>query len=381
MDIVKKIILKTILVILFFLVLGLNTVEVLAQDANKKKNFLPVECSPERAIYKPTETLILIYLDQDLYKLPGSDAEEIAKAIFYEFTYIRENKSSPFNAILVDGKLEYTSCNFIDSTVNIAGVDEGAFILGTYGQVSMPKVQEIVDMYKIKNVMEATLVSSDNTKNTVVALANIKKCNEGCKKLTLVKEGLKAREYEIEVDNPNYATSVRQQEQLSFSIKVKNNSLYPLYAEGSNILVISPTKKGLSNLYHSSWPSTNRVATLSGPLLPGAETILTATLGSPLLPGKYSETLQFKVGNKKISKPFAVKFTVEKDNLKLAKIVPKGGAPFANIRQTPSLRGNLVGKVDAGEYVIVRGYKGAWVKIELKEGKVAWVYKPFVREL
>lgn len=378
---IKQVLIIVIASVFSVLLLPSSIVPVLAEEVVTSTK-LPVHCEWEKGNYKPTQTLVIVTLDPVLTTTSGINAEDLASGLFYETAYVRGNKTSPFNAVIVGREMAYATCNLADYTANVStGVEDGVFVLGVYGDYSKAKLQQFITEKGFTAIKMADLNITDAEKNTTFALGTLKKCDASCSALVPVKASNDVRKYTLEIGSPNYSTSVKQREQLSFSVKIKNTSNYPIYESGINSLQVAPVSKGLSPLYHSSWVSTNIVATLPGILYPGKETLITATLGAPLMYGKYDESMQFKVDNRVVGNLFKISFTVEKDNLKLAKIVPKGGEPYANLRATPALNGQVTGRLGAGTYVIITGYQDAWVKIETKEGKIGWVYKPSIREL
>ncbi len=350
--------------------------------AGSPQTYLPISCDRAKGNYKPTTTLVLVPLNASLVVKAGATAEEIAKALFFEFAFVRGNNVSPINAIVHDGKISYIACNYPDYMTNIVSAnDTGRFIVGISGAVPVKELQSLIDKLKISKLQQAELVSVTDEKNTTIALANEKNCTDLCMGLVANKEGISKREYKLSVEEPNYSKSIRQKELVSFSVKIKNESEFPLYAADAESLVLVSATKGISPMYHSSWLAPSLIARIPGQLLPGESTAISVTLGAPLLPGKYTESLLLKIGAAQIGKPLQLAFSVENDNYKLGRIVTKDGAPFANLRQTPSLKGVIINRLDIGTYVIIKDYQDAWVKIETKEGRVGWVYKPFLREL
>jgi hypothetical protein len=363
---------------------ALTTFGVPAVHAASVENVaLPLSCEPSKGLYKETSIIVVVPLDSLLLNTVGSDAQEFARNLFYEFTYIRENNAAPLNAIVVNGKVYNISCDLKEYQVNVVGGGTtGRYVIGVVGNTGVDEVQSIIDANKFSTVKQASLVMSDEQKNTTIALANEGPCiAEFCKKLVPNKEGITKRAYKLIVGEPNYTKSIRQKEQLSFSLIVRNDGEYPVFSNGIAPLTLQTTKSGVSQLYHSSWVSPGIVSKLTDVLMPNSETTIAVTIAGPLVPGKYSESLQLKLGNTPVGEKIALSFTVESDNLKLGRITSKDTTPYANMRQTPSMNGPIMGKLDVGTYVIIRGYQDAWVKIETKEGRTGWVYKPFIREL
>jgi len=350
--------------------------------ATSTSEYLPISCDRTKGNYRPMTTLVLIPLGDRLAVRAGDSAQSVAKSLFYDFAYVRGNNVAPIHAISHNGEIAYISCDFPDYTANIvSATDTGYFLLGVFGALPVDKVQALIDSYKISKLLQGELVTTADEKNTTIALANTKSCGELCMGLKPNKEGLAQRDYKIKVLETTYSKSVRQKELVSFSVKIKNEGAFPLYADGTSSLYLAPTSKGLSSLYHSSWQAPSIIARIPGLILPGEESAISVTLGAPLLPGKYTETLRLKMTNVLMGDPLPISFTVENDNYKLARIVSKDGSAYANLRNAPSLGSTVLSRIDVGTYVIVKGVQDAWVKIETKEGRVGWVYKPFIRDL
>lgn len=347
---------------------------------NKIVEYLPLSCERTKGNYKPMTTLVVVPLTDDLVVQPGATAQQIATSLYFDLAYVRGNNVAPLNAVAANGEIAFLSCPYPDYLANIVTAsDTGYFVLGVYGNMPVTKVQELIDSYKMTVLLRGDLVLVADEKNTTIALANTEKCDTICKGITQSKEGVTKRALNLSLQEPEYSKSVRQKELVSFIIKIKNEGEFPIYPSGQEALALAPLSKGVSQLYHSSWIAPNLIARLPGMLLPGEESAISVTLGAPLLPGKYSESLVLKSGNSQVGKPMALNFVVENDNYKLGRIISKDGSAFANLRGTPSLKGSIVGRIDVGTYVIVKGYQDAWVKIETKEGRVGWVYKPFIR--
>lgn len=366
------------------ILLGIVLVGILSQFVLMNRAYaaslLPYTCDPNKGLYKETTILTVVPLDSIISKPAGISNDTFAKGLIYEFAYQRGNGTSPLHALLIDGELFSLACPYIDyTTFVVSGVTQGQFIVGTIGAVSGDMLQQIIDTYKITQIKQADIVSLAETK-TPIALANEKNCVI-CSKLIVSAKGTESRDFKLEVSAPNYPKSIRQKEQVSLSIVLNNNGEFPFYGEGSKALQLVATNPSLSVLYHPSWLSPAIVSRISTTLLPGAQTTLAVTIGAPLQPGKYTETFQLKVGNTVVGKPFEVSFTVENDNYKLGKIVSKDDSPYANLRETPSLSGNILVKLDVGTVVIIKEEQDLWIKIETKEGKVGWVYRPFLRAL
>lgn len=350
--------------------------------ANTPQSYLPLSCERSKGNYKPMTTLVIVPLADELVVQPGASAEEVAKSLFFDLAYVRGNNVAPLNAISHNGEIAYLSCDYPDYLANVVTAgDTGYFILGISGQLPVKMVQDLINKLKISTLLQGELVTIADEKNTTIALANTKPCTENCAGLIPNKEGLGKREFKLTVQEPSYSKSVRQKELVSFLVKVKNEGEFPIYPTGNEALLLAPTSSKLSSLYHSSWISPQIIARVPGMILPGEENAISVTLGAPLLPGKYNESLVLKIGNTRIGKPMSLSFTVENDNYKLGIIVSKDGSAFANLRTTASLTGPIAGRLDVGTYVIIRGIEGAWVRIETKEGRVGWVYKPFIRQL
>lgn len=373
---------------IFALMLIAGAVFIASQIANARvfaaspSEYLPVSCERTKGNYRPMTTLVLIPLGDRLAVRVGETAQAAAKSLFYDFAYVRGNNVSPIHAISHNGEIAYLSCDYPDYSANIvSATDTGYFILGVFGALSVDKVQSIIDTLKLTKFQQAEIVTTADEKNTTIALANAKPCGDLCMGLKPSKEGIEKRDYKIKIVETTSSKSVRQKELVSFSVKIKNDGIFPVYADGANSLYLAPTTKNLSQLYHSSWQALTIIAKVPGVILPGEESAISATLGAPLLPGKYSESLQLKMNNIRIGELLPVSFTVENDNYKLAKIVAKDGSPYANLRDAPSLGAKVLSRIDVGTYVIFKGSQDAWVKIETKEGRVGWVYKPFIRIL
>lgn len=348
---------------------------------NKVVEYLPLACERTKGNYKPMTTLVIVSLTGDLVSQPGATAQQIASSLFFDLAYVRGNNVAPLNAIAANGEIAYLSCPYPDYLANIVTAnDTGYFILGVHGQMPTTKVQELINTYKMTTLLRGDLVLVADEKNTTIALANTTKCGVDCLSLVPSKEDITKRALNLSFQEPEYSKSVRQKELVSFIVKIKNEGEFPIYPTGQEALALAPMSKGVSSLYHSSWIAPNLIARLPGMLLPGEESAISVTLGAPLLPGKYSESLTLKSGNTSIGKPMTLNFVVENDNYKLGRIISKDGSAFANLRGTPSLKGSIIGRIDVGTYVIVKGYQDAWVKIETKEGRVGWVYKPFISE-
>ncbi len=342
---------------------------------------LPLTCDRTKGLYKEMTTLVIIPLDKMVAKDPGESDQDLARGIFYDFAYARGNKGSALNALAINGEVYSLSCDYADYLVNIdSGMTQGIFTLGVIGTVPTKEIQSIIDSYKFKTILQASLATAENNKTTTIALANVKNCTI-CQGLKFAKGGIADRDYAITVSDVSVSKSVRQREQVAFSLKIKNTGRFPLYGIGSAPLRLVSLSKGISPVYNSSWVSLSEVARIDTTLLPDAETTISVTLSAPLLPGKYKDTLAIKVGSRIIGKSIPISFTVEKDNLILGRIVSKDGSPFANFHSTPNLKGPVIGRLDVGTYVIIRQYQDAWVKVETKEGKVGWVYKPFLRAI
>jgi hypothetical protein len=351
-------------------------------QSQQDNSVLPFVCDAKKGVYKEMQTMVLIPLDQVLERENGELPVDLVKKMFYEFAYIRGNNTSPLNAVMIDGTIYNLSCDFVDYTTNVvSGGDSGKYIIGVYGKPDVQQLQKVINTYKMSTLMQAALIMTEDNKTTSIALANEEKCTSLCAGLLPNNEGVARRDYRLTVTEPSYAKSIRQKEQLSFSFIIKNDGEFPVYSSGSAVLTLQTTKRDISPLYHASWLSPSVVSKITETLMPGGETTIAVTLAGPLLPGKYAETLQLKVGSIPYGKPFSVSFTVENDNLKLGRITTRDDTPYANFRATPSLQGTIVGKLDVGTYVIIKGYQDAWVKIETKEGRTGWVYKPFIREL
>lgn len=370
------------IIIGLFAVLFVLFIQPVHAETKEPQSYLPINCERSKGNYRPMTTLVVVPLTNNIVKKTGATAEEVAKTLFFDFAYVRGNNVSPLNAISHNGEIAYLSCDYPDYLTNVVSAEEtGYFIIGVSGAMPLKEIQTIIDTLKLSSFQHADLVTVSDEKNTTIALANVKKCEALCMGLKQNLQGLGKREFKLLVQEPTYSKSVRQKELVSFSVKVKNEGEFPIYATGSESLYLSSASKGISPLYHSSWLAPGLIARIPGTLLPGDETAIAVTLGAPLRPGKYSETLLLKVGNVQIGKPMALSFSVENDNYKLGRIVSKDGADFANLRQTPSLNGAISSRLDIGIYVIIKDFQDAWVKIETKEGRVGWVYKPFIREL
>jgi hypothetical protein len=344
--------------------------------------YLPISCDRTKGNYKPMTTLVLIPLGDRLAVRVGESAQDVAKSLFFDFAYVRGNNVAPIHAISHNGEIAYLSCDYPDYSANIvSATDTGYFMLGVFGAIPVDKIQSIIDTLKLTKFQQAELVTTADEKNTTIALANTKPCGDLCMGLKPSKDGVEKRDFKLKIVETTSSKSVRQKELVSFSVKVKNEGIFPIYAEGVNSLYLAPTTKKLSQLYHSSWQAPTLIAKIPGLILPGEESAISATLGAPLLPGKYTESLQLKMGNIRIGDLLPVSFTVENDNYALAKIVSKDGSQYANLRDAPSLGSKVLSRIDVGTYVILKGSQDAWIKIETKEGRVGWVYKPFIREL
>lgn len=346
------------------------------------QTYLPLTCERSKGNYKPMTTLVIVPLSDSMVVQAGATAEEVAKSLFFDLAYVRGNNVAPLNAISHNGEIAYLSCNYPDYLVNIVTAnDTGYFFLGVYGALPVKEVQTIIDKLGITSLQQGELVKIADEKNTTIALGNSMKCGDICMGLVESKEGIAKRDDKITVEEPMYSKSIRQKELVSFIVKVKNSGEFPMYPTGNEALALVPNSRKISSLYHSSWVAPTLIARIPGLLLPGEESAISVTLGAPLLPGKYNETLLLKIGNTQVGKSMVLTFTVENDNYKLAKIVSKDGASFANLRSTPNLKGQIINRLDINTIVIIKGYQDAWVKIETKEGRVGWVYKPVVREL
>ncbi|MCC7304613.1 SH3 domain-containing protein [bacterium] len=357
------------------------TMDPVFAETREPQSFLPIACERSKGNYRPMTTLVLVQVTDRLAIKTGATAEEIAKSLFFDFAYVRGNNVSPINAISHNGEIAYLSCDFPDYLTNVVSADDtGNYIMAISGAVPVKEVQEIINKLKLSKLQQAELVTVSDEKNTTIALANVKTCTQLCMGLSASKEAISQRAYEVSVGEPTYSKSVRQKELVSFSVKVKNDGEFPIYSTGKDSLYLAPHGPGLSRLYHSSWLAPSVIVRTPGLLLPGEETALAVTLGAPLLPGKYGESLVLKIGNTQIGKPIDITFTVENDHYKLGRIISRDGADFVNLRQTPSLSGSIINRLDIGIYVIIRGYQDAWVKIETKEGRTGWIYKPFISE-
>lgn len=344
---------------------------------------LPLVCDRTKGIYSEMTTLVIVPLDAMVAKDPGQSDQDLVRGIFYDFAYARGNKGSPLNAVSVNGTIYALNCNFADYSANVVtglSQSQGVFTLGVIGTLPVKDVQSLIDTYKFKSFMQSSFAVITDNKNTTIGFANLKTCAV-CQGLVPAKGGVADRAYAITVSDVSVSKSVRQREQVAFSMKIKNTGIFPLYSTGIAPLRLVSLSKGISPVYNSSWVSLSEIARIETTLLPDGETTLAVTLSAPLLPGTYKDTFAIKVGNKMIDKKIPVTFTVEKDNLTLGKIISKDGSPFANFHSTPNLKGPVIGRLDVGTYVIIQKYQDAWVKIETKEGKVGWVYKPFIRAI
>jgi len=364
--------------ILVIVVLPIHSVEAASKQPQE---YLPLTCDKTKGKYLPMTTLVVVPLTENLVVRAGATAEKIAKSLFFDFAYVHGNNVAPLNAISYNGEIAYLSCSYPDYIANIVTAgDTGYFVLGVSGTLPVKEVQAIIDKLNILHLLQGELVTTVDQKNTTIALANSKPCGTFCVGLKPSSEGISKREYKITFSEPTYSKSVRQKELVSFLVKVKNGGEFPIYAEGDNSLFLASTVKGISSLYHSSWIAPSLIARISGLLLPGDETAIVVTMGASLRPGKYSETLQLKMGNTRVGALIPVSFSVENDNYKLGRIVSKDGSSYANFRKTPDMRGTVLGKLDVGSYVIIKGVQDAWVNIETKDGRVGWVYRPFISE-
>jgi len=376
-----KRILRLFWVLILVIVVFVISSQPVEAAGKQPQEYLPLTCDRAKGKYMPMTTLVLVPLTDSLVVHVGATAEEIAKLLFFDFAYVHGNNVAPLNAILHNGEIAYLSCSYPDYIANIVTAgDTGYFVLGVAGALPVKEVQEIIDKLNISRLLQGELVTTVDQKNTTIALANSKPCGTLCVGLKPSSEGISKRDYKITFSEPTYSKSVRQKELVSFSVKVKNGGEFPIYAEGDNSLFLASTVKGISSLYHSSWIAPSLIARISGLLLPGDETAIVVTMGAPLRPGKYSETLQIKMGNTRVGALIPVSFSVENDNYKLGRIVSKDGSSYANFRKTPDLRGTVLGKLDVGSYVIIKGVQDAWVNIETKDGRVGWVYRPFISE-
>lgn len=354
--------------------------QVSAQTAPQE--YFPINCDRTKGNYRVMDTLVLVPLTDDLTLQTGKTAEELAKNLFYEFAYVRGNNVAPINALTHGGQFISLTCDYPDYLANVVMAENaGYYILGVSGELPTALVQEVINSLKLTKIIQAELVSVTDEKNTTIALANEKNCTALCQGIKPSSQGTEKRSYAIELSEPVYSKSVRQKELVSFSVQVKNTSEFPIYPSGAGAVSLQTTARGISPLYHASWLSPGIIARLPGILLPGDETAMSVSLGSPLLPGKYSESFVIKMGSTQVGKHIPVSFSVENDNFKLGRVISRDGADFVNLRETPNLRGPIVNRLDIGTYVIIKGYQDAWVRIETKEGRTGWIYKPFLREL
>lgn len=363
---------------LVFVIFG-STARVFAASPTE---YLPISCDRTKGNYRPMTTLVIIPLEDRLAVAPGETVQDVAKSLFYDFAYVRGNNVAPMQAISHNGEIAYLSCDFPDYTPNVvSATDTGYFILGISGAVPVEKIQALIDRLKISRFQQGELVTTADEKNTTIALANVKACGDLCMGLKPNRDGLGKRDYQLKVVETNVSKSVRQKELVSFSVKIKNNGEFPIYPDGPHSLYLSSTTKSLSKLYHSSWQSLSILARISGMILPGEESAISVTLGAPLVPGKYTENFQLRIGTTAVGDKIPVAFSVENDNYKLAKIISKDGSAYANLRDAPSMGSRVLSRIDVGTVVILKGAQDAWIKIETKEGRTGWVYKPFVRDL
>lgn len=340
---------------------------------------LPMTCDASKVTYEPTQTLVVVPLDSVISS--GQSSSLTSRELYYEFAYMRKLGLSPFHAVIVNGDMYSQVCDFPDimSSIKI-GLPKGAYVVGIVGDMPS-EMQEIINYYKITSLKEAELELIPSQKGVEVQVINIKDCTSLCRELQPSKEGYESRTYSVEVVDVAYDEIIQQKADLVVQIKVKNLSDFPIYGDGKVPVEVYIQSGKSSKFYNVSWITPTLIARNNEPLIPGQSGVVKFTLTAPLIAGDYKETVIVKVGGKQIGKSYPISWKVENNGLKLARVLSRNGAVFANVRVTPGYYTKIVAKVDVGSLVIVKEYKDEWVKIETKDGVVGWVFKPLLRPI
>jgi len=361
----KKLLHIFIFIVGSFLVFSIPTAKAVTGQNNPI-----VSCNEEVLQRKPYQRLVVV--DLNAYIKSGVSHEDIKKQLYYEIVYVRDRKTSPFNALIVDGALVYHACEKPDVVSRIENAPEtGDFVIGVLGDNTTEVLDQIVEDNNLIEKKEASLLVANGKYN----YAEIKDCSSICEKVTLSKTSWLAREYGGGIEKVTSESTVKQREVLSVTAFFLNNSENNIYPLLQGALKIVPQD---GSWYHSSWISPTIIAINKSIIAPQSRAEIIFTLDTPLVPGEYSQRFDVYVAGKKVGEPFEVKVTVESENLQVATITPKG-APAANIRQDKSLSSAVLFLLDPGDKVILEKDDGAWVFISTKDGRKGWIYRPNIR--
>lgn len=336
------------------------------------EKLVPASCDFTKNDYKPYEELIVV--DINNVNTSSLETKKIIQNIYYESVFIRNVKKPLFNAVFIDEKLYFLTCNQLDVVSGTKGEEGvGIFVVGT--TENLPgQFQEVLDKWNIQKISQAEI----GWKDDAFRLQNKNVCTEICSTLKPAGKSWKNRDYKIEVSDIQFKDKIEQKSTSEAKFTVTNKSDYPIYGD---VLPLYAVNKSGNTMYDSTWLTKEVMQKTSGILFPGKSEELTIKLNPSMLAGKYEQIIGFAVGTQTIDLQKKVTIEVLDGNIKLARVRPRDNVPYANVRESGSLGARELFKVDPDEVVEIKKDEGAWLLIETKSGKTGWIYRPNLRFL
>jgi hypothetical protein len=336
------------------------------------EKLVPSSCDFTKNDYKPYEELVVI--DVNSVNTSSLETKQIVKNIYYESVFVRNVKKPLFNAVFMDGKLYFLSCNQVDVVSGTKGEDGvGIFVVGTADNLPAT-FQSVLNSWNIQKISQAEIGRKDDA----FRLQNKQTCTELCSALKPAEKSLRNREYKIEVSDIQFKDKIEQKSTSDAKFTITNKSEYPIYGD---VLPLYVVNRSGNTMYDSSWLTRDIMQKTSGILFPGQSEEVTVKLNPSMLAGKYEQTIGFIAGSQTIDLQKKVTIEVLDGNIKLARVRPRDNVPYANVRESGSLGARELFKVDPDEVVEVKKDEGAWLLIETKSGKSGWIYRPNLRFL
>ena len=190
--------------------------------------------------------------------------------------------------------------------------------------------------------------------------------------------------YVTEVESVEHSDTVEIGNQLEVKVSLKNLNDFVWTSDRDPIYLSIKDSKESVYAVNREWDSFSKVTHIPSDsyVLPGDSVELTFHLDPKVLPGENSEVFNIL---KFTDEPFAdsefeVKFTVERGDKKLVKMVsPEYG--FVNIRECRWFSCEKIEVADEGEvYIVVKEEEG-WYMILFGQSKEGWVYSKYAQEI
>jgi hypothetical protein len=187
-----------------------------------------------------------------------------------------------------------------------------------------------------------------------------------------------------EVIQPSMEVSI--EENVVLSIKIKNNSQYPLIAGTEYEPIVSLVNGNISKFHlNGIWLSLTQFSVMpeNSFIMPGQTATYQMRISVPLYFGEVKETFQLtdSLNRTYENTRFDINLNIKRSEKQIVEIIntPTGQL---NVRATPSASGEISSRVTPGQRFIVLERSGnGWVRIDLGDSKSGWVAQQYTRAI